>query len=108
MTRGVHMSKLEGKIALITGGSSGIGFSTAKEFVNEGAFVFITGRRDAELANAAKEIGKNVTAIKGDVSNLNDLDRVFDQIKRAKGRLDVVFANAGIAKLAPFGSITEE
>jgi NAD(P)-dependent dehydrogenase (short-subunit alcohol dehydrogenase family) len=102
------MSKLEGKIALITGGSSGIGLATAKEFVNEGAFVFITGRRDAELSKAAKEIGKNVNAIRGDVSNLNDLDRVFDQIKREKGRLDVVFANAGIAKLAPFGSITEE
>jgi len=102
------MSKLEGKIALITGGSSGIGLATAKEFVNEGAIVFITGRRDAELAKAAKEIGASVTAIKGDVSNLNDLDRVFDQIKREKGRLDVVFANAGIAKLAPLGSITEE
>ena len=102
------MSKLEGKIALITGGSSGIGLATAKEFVNEGAFVFITGRRDAELSKAAKEIGKNVNAIRGDVSNLKDLDRVFDQIKREKGRLDVVFANAGIAKLAPFGSITEE
>jgi NAD(P)-dependent dehydrogenase (short-subunit alcohol dehydrogenase family) len=102
------MSKLEAKIALITGGSSGIGLATAKEFVNEGAVVFITGRREAELSKAAKEIGKNVTAIKGDVSNLNDLDRVFDQIKREKGRLDVVFANAGIAKLAPLGSITEE
>jgi NAD(P)-dependent dehydrogenase (short-subunit alcohol dehydrogenase family) len=102
------MSKLETKIALITGGSSGIGLATAKEFVNEGAFVFITGRRDAELSKATEEIGGNVTAIKGDVSNLNDLDRAFDQIKREKGRLDVVFANAGIAKLAPLGSITEE
>jgi NAD(P)-dependent dehydrogenase (short-subunit alcohol dehydrogenase family) len=102
------MSKLEAKIALITGGSSGIGLATAKEFVNEGAFVFITGRRDAELSKATKEIGGNVTGIKGDVSNLNDLDRAFDQVKREKGRLDVVFANAGIAKLAPLGSITEE
>jgi NAD(P)-dependent dehydrogenase (short-subunit alcohol dehydrogenase family) len=102
------MSRLEGKIALITGGSSGIGLATAKEFVNEGAYVFITGRRDAELAKAAKEIGKNVTAIKGDVSNLSDLDRLFAQIQQEKGKLDVVFANAGVAKLAPLGSITEE
>jgi NAD(P)-dependent dehydrogenase (short-subunit alcohol dehydrogenase family) len=102
------MGKLDGKIALITGGSSGIGLATAKEFVKEGAHVFVTGRRDAELAAAAKEIGKNVTAINGDVSNLNDLDRLFDEIKRGKERLDVVFANAGVAKLAPFGSITEE
>ena len=102
------MGKLEGKIALITGGSSGIGLATAKEFVNEGAFVFITGRRDAELAAAAKELGKNVTAINGDVSSLNDLDRLFEEINRGKGRLDIVFANAGVAKLAPIGSITEE
>jgi NAD(P)-dependent dehydrogenase (short-subunit alcohol dehydrogenase family) len=108
VAKGAHMNRLEGKIALITGGSSGIGLATAKEFVKEGAYVFITGRRDAELANAAKEIGKNVTAIKGDVSNLADLDRLFAQIQREKGRLDVVFANAGVAKLAPFGSITEE
>src|SRR5215469_686148 len=106
--KGAHMNRLEGKIALITGGSIGIGFATAKEFVNEGAYVFITGRRDAELAKAAKEIGKNVSAIKGDVSNLADLDRLFAQIQQEKGKLDVVFANAGVAKLAPLGSITEE
>src|SRR5215472_17544423 len=106
--KGGHMGKLGGKIALITGGSSGIGLAAAKAFVNEGAHVFITGRRDAELTATAKEIGKNVTAINGDVSNLNDLDRLFDEIKRAKGRLDIVFANAGVAKLAPLGSITEE
>jgi NAD(P)-dependent dehydrogenase (short-subunit alcohol dehydrogenase family) len=102
------MGKLEGKIALVTGGSSGIGLATAKQFVNEGAFVFITGRRDAELAAAVKEIGRNVTGIQGDVSNLADLDRLFAQIQREKGRLDIVFANAGVAKLAPFGTVTEE
>jgi NAD(P)-dependent dehydrogenase (short-subunit alcohol dehydrogenase family) len=102
------MSKLEHKIALITGGNSGIGLATAKRFVKEGAYVFITGRREPELAAAIKEIGRNVTAVRGDVSNLDDLDRLFAQIKREKGRLDVVFANAGIAKYAPFGTITEE
>jgi NAD(P)-dependent dehydrogenase (short-subunit alcohol dehydrogenase family) len=102
------MNKLEGKIALVTGGNSGIGLATAKQFVNEGAYVFITGRREPELAAAVKEIGKNVTGVQGDVSNLGDLDRLFAQIKREKGKLDVVFANAGVAKLAPFGTITEE
>jgi NAD(P)-dependent dehydrogenase (short-subunit alcohol dehydrogenase family) len=102
------MGKLEGKIALVTGGNSGIGLATAKRFVNEGAYVFITGRREPELAAAVKEIGRNVTGVQGDVSNLGDLDRLFAQIEREKGRLDVVFANAGIAKYAPFGTITEE
>src|SRR5919106_7073458 len=103
-----YMDKLEGKIALITGGNSGIGLATAKEFVNKGAYVFITGRRDPELAAAVKEIGRNVTGVQGDVSNLGELDRLFAQIKREKGRLDIVFANAGIARYAPLGSITEE
>ncbi len=98
------MGKLEGKIALITGGNSGIGLATAKEFVNEGAYVFITGRRDPELAAAVKEIGRNVTGVQGDVSNLGDLDRLFAQIKREKGKLDIVFANAGVAKFAAFGT----
>jgi NAD(P)-dependent dehydrogenase (short-subunit alcohol dehydrogenase family) len=102
------MGKLEGKIALITGGNSGIGLATAKGFVNEGAYVFITGRRETELAAAVKQIGRNVTGIQGDVSNLGDLDRLFAQIKREKGKLDIVFANAGVAKLAAFGTITEE
>jgi NAD(P)-dependent dehydrogenase (short-subunit alcohol dehydrogenase family) len=102
------MGKLDGKIALITGGNSGIGLATAKEFVNEGAYVFITGRREAELARAVKEIGRNVTGVQGDVANLEDLDRLFAQIKREKGKLDIVFANAGVAKYAPLGSITEE
>src|SRR5438105_8738738 len=107
-TKEKYMSKLEGKIALITGGNSGIGLATAQQFVNEGAYVFITGRRDPELATAVKEIGRNVTGVHGDVSNLGDLDRLFAQIKREKGKLDVVFANAGIAQYAPFGAITEE
>ena len=102
------MNKLEGKIALITGGNSGIGLATAKQFVNEGASVFITGRRDQELARAVKEIGRNVTAVQGDVANLDDLDRLFAQIKREKGKLDIVFANAGAAPLAPLSKITEE
>ena len=102
------MNKLEGKIALITGGNSGIGLATAKQFVNEGAYVFITGRRDPELAAAVKEIGRNVTGVQGDVANLGDLDRLFGQIKREKGKLDIVFANAGGAKFAPLGKITEE
>src|SRR5712672_3199740 len=102
------MGKLDGKIALITGGNSGIGLATAKQFVSEGAYVFITGRRDAELAAAVKEIGKNVTGIQGDVSNIGDLDRLFAQVKREKSRLDIVFANAGVAKYAPLGAITEE
>ncbi len=102
------MGKLEGKIALITGGNGGIGLATAKQFVNEGAYVFITGRRDSELAAAVKEIGKNVTGVQGDVSNLGDLDRLFAQIKREKGKLNIVFANAGVAKYAKFGTITEE
>jgi NAD(P)-dependent dehydrogenase (short-subunit alcohol dehydrogenase family) len=102
------MNKLEGKIALITGGNSGIGLTTAKQFVNEGAYVFVTGRRAPELAAAVKEIGRSVTGVQGDVTNLADLDRLFAQIKQEKGKLDIVFANAGIAKYAPFGSITEE
>jgi NAD(P)-dependent dehydrogenase (short-subunit alcohol dehydrogenase family) len=103
-----RMGRLEGKIALITGGNSGIGLATAKQFVNEGAYVFITGRRDPELAAAVKEIGKNVTGVQGDVSNLGDLDRLFAQIKREKAKLDIVFANAGVATYAPLGTITEE
>ncbi|HWY56059.1 MAG TPA: glucose 1-dehydrogenase [Terriglobales bacterium] len=102
------MHRLEGKIALITGGTSGIGLATAKQFVNEGAYVFITGRREPELAAAVKEIGRTVSAVQGDVSNLADLDRLFGQIRKEKGKLDVVFANAGVAKYALFGKITEE
>jgi len=102
------MGKLEGKVALVTGGNSGIGLATAKRFVAEGAYVFITGRRGAELAAAVTEIGKNVTGVKGDVADAGDLDRLFTQIKREQDQLDVVFANAGVAKYASLGEITEE
>jgi NAD(P)-dependent dehydrogenase (short-subunit alcohol dehydrogenase family) len=100
--------KLEGKVAVITGGNSGIGLATARQFVAEGAHVFITGRRQAELDEAVRQIGKNVTGVPGDVSNLADLDRLFATVKRQQGRLDVLFANAGVVALAPLGEITEE
>jgi NAD(P)-dependent dehydrogenase (short-subunit alcohol dehydrogenase family) len=102
------MGKLDGKTALITGGTSGIGLATAKQFVTEGAYVVITGRRDSELTAAVKEIGRQVTGVQGDVSNLADLDRLFAEINRERARLDIVFANAGVARYAPFGTITEE
>jgi NAD(P)-dependent dehydrogenase (short-subunit alcohol dehydrogenase family) len=102
------MGKLDGKVALVTGGNSGIGLATAKRFVSEGAYVFITGRRIEELAAAVKEIGKTVTGVQGDVSKLADLDRLFAQIKREKGKIDIVFANAGVARYARLGTITEE
>jgi len=105
----VMAGKLEGKIALVTGGSSGIGLATAQNFVKEGAFVYITGRRQAELDKAVKAIGGNqVKAVRADSSHLADLDRLFAQIKQEQGRLDVVFANAGGGSLAPLGTITEE
>src|SRR6185369_9292168 len=100
--------KLSNKIALVTGGSSGLGLATAKRFLAEGAYVFITGRRQTELDEAAKELGENATAVRGDVANLADLDRLFAAIKEQKGRLDVLFANAGGGSLAPLGQITEE
>lgn len=101
--------RLEGKIALVTGGSSGIGLATAQEFVKEGAFVYITGRRQVELDKAVKAIGNGqVKAVRADASNLSDLDRLFSQIKQEKGRLDVVFANAGQAKFVPLNAVTEE
>ena len=100
--------KLEGKIALVTGGSTGIGLATAQQFVAEGAYVFITGRRQPELDAAVKTIGSNVTAIQADSSNLADLDKVYAQIKKEKGHLNILFANAGGGEFAPLGSITEE
>jgi NAD(P)-dependent dehydrogenase (short-subunit alcohol dehydrogenase family) len=98
----------EDKVVLVTGGSTGIGFATAKQFANEGAKVFITGRRSAELEAAAKEIGKGVVGITGDTSRLGDLDALFDEIRKRAGKIDVVFANAGIIDFAPIGEISEE
>jgi NAD(P)-dependent dehydrogenase (short-subunit alcohol dehydrogenase family) len=100
--------KLEGKVAVVTGGNSGIGLATARRFVGEGAYVFITGRRQGELDAAVKEIGKNVTGVQGDVAKLADLDRLYDAVKAKTGRIDILFANAGVAELAPVGEITEE
>ena len=100
--------KLEGKVALVTGGSSGIGLATAKRFVAEGAHVYITGRRKAELEAAVREIGRNVTAVQADSSKPADLDRLYAQIKQEKGKLDTIFANAGGGNFLPLGAITEE
>ncbi len=100
--------KLEGKIAVITGANSGIGLAAAKRFVAEGAHVFITGRRQAELDAAVAAIGSNVTAVQGDTSRLADLDRLYDRVRAEKGRIDVLFANAGGGSMLPLGEITEE
>lgn len=102
------MAALQGKVAVITGGSSGIGLATAKRFVKEGAYVFITGRRQAELDKAVAEIGSNVTAVQGDASNLDDLDRLYKEVAIKKGKLDVLFANAGIAEPKPTGAVSAE
>ena len=102
------MSKLQGKVAVITGGTSGLGLATAQRFVAEGAYVFITGRRQAELDAAVKTIGKNVTGVRGDVANASDVDRLYETVKKEKGNIDVLFANAGTGSFAPLGSITEE
>src|SRR5579862_6897618 len=102
------MPKLDGKVALVTGGTSGIGLAAATALAKEGAYVYITGRRARELAAAVQEIGRNATGVQGDVSNTGDLDRLFAQIRAGKGRLDILFANAGIAKDAALGNSTEE
>jgi NAD(P)-dependent dehydrogenase (short-subunit alcohol dehydrogenase family) len=100
--------RLEGKTAVITGGTEGIGLATAKRFVEEGAYVFITGRRQQQLDEALKAIGANVSGVQGDVARLADLDRLYETVAKVKGRIDVVFANAGVVELVPFGAITEE
>jgi NAD(P)-dependent dehydrogenase (short-subunit alcohol dehydrogenase family) len=102
------MGKLDGRVAVVTGGSSGIGLAAAKRLVAEGAYVFITGRRTPELDAAVAEIGRNVTGLQGDVSKLDDIARWFSAVKEARGRVDVLFANAGIAEGAALGEITEE
>src|SRR5258706_2823318 len=101
-------NRFEGKIVAVTGGSSGIGLTTAQQFVSEGATVFITARRQEQLDSSVNEIGKNVIAVQGDVSMAADRDRLFDQIGQTAGRLDVVVANAGSGTFMPFGSYTEE
>lgn len=101
------MSKLDNKIALVTGGTSGIGLATVQELVKEGAYVFITGRLESALDEAVKVIDRNVTGIKADASNLEDLDTLYEVIKREKGRLDILFVNAGGGTMAPLGSITK-
>src|SRR5467141_4163215 len=100
--------KLEGKTAVITGGTEGIGLATAKLFAKEGAYVFITGRRQKELDEAVKAIGANVSGVQGDVAQLGDLDRLYETISKVKGRIDIVFANAGVGEFVPFGAVTEE
>jgi NAD(P)-dependent dehydrogenase (short-subunit alcohol dehydrogenase family) len=101
------MKKLEGKVAVITGGNSGIGLATAERFVSDGAYVFINGRRQSELDEAVKQIGKDITGVQGDVSNLADLDRLYAAVKEQKGRIDILFANAGVGELAALGEISE-
>jgi NAD(P)-dependent dehydrogenase (short-subunit alcohol dehydrogenase family) len=102
------MGKLQGKVAVVTGGTEGIGLATAKLFVEEGAFVFITGRRQKELDEAVKAIGANVSGVRGDVAKSADLDHLYETVSEVKGRIDIVFANAGVAEFVPFGAVTEE
>ena len=101
------MNKLEGKVAVITGASTGIGLTTAQLFVSEGAHVYITGRRQSELDAAVRQIGKNVTSVQGDVSNLTDLDHLYATVKQHHGHIDVLFANAGVGEIAALGEISE-
>ena len=102
------MGKLEGKVAVITGGSSGMALASAKRFVEEGAYVFITGRKQEQLDAAVKQIGRNVTGVRGDASNLDDLDRLFETVKREKGRIDILFASAGWGVASPLGEVTAQ
>jgi|SRR5689334_5069899 NAD(P)-dependent dehydrogenase (short-subunit alcohol dehydrogenase family) len=101
------MKRLEGKVAVITGGNSGIGLATAQRFVSEGAYVFITGRRQSELDAAVSQIGRDITGVQSDVSNLADLDRLYAKVKEQKDHIDILFANAGLGELASLETITE-
>lgn len=102
------MGKLDGKVAVITGGTEGIGFATAQIFVKAGAYVFITSRRKKELDEAVTAIGSNVSGVQGDVARLADLDRLYETVGKAKGRIDIIFANAGVGELVPFDLVSEE
>lgn len=102
------MGKLDGKVAVVTGGSSGIGLAIAQRFVDEGAYVFITGRRQAELDKAAAEIGRDVTAVQGDIADLDDLDRLWATVKADKGGVDIIVANAGVAQQVTLADATVE
>jgi NAD(P)-dependent dehydrogenase (short-subunit alcohol dehydrogenase family) len=99
------MRKLEGKVAVVTGGSSGMALASARRFVEEGAYVFITGRRQEALDEAIRLIGRNVTGVGGDAANLDDLDRLFDTVKREKGKIDVLYASAGTGEAVPLGEM---
>src|SRR5262249_28105719 len=105
---GGDMGKLDGRVAVITAATSGMALATAKLFVEQGAYVFITGRRQKQLDDAVKAIGRNVTGVQGDAGNLADLDRLYGVVKREKGRIDVLFASAGYGEMAPIGEVTEE
>ena len=102
------MGKLEGKVAVITGGSSGMALASARLFVEEGAYVFVTGRRQDALDEAVKLIGRNVTGVRGDAANLDDLDRLFETVQREKGKIDILFASAGTGEALKLGEITEQ
>jgi NAD(P)-dependent dehydrogenase (short-subunit alcohol dehydrogenase family) len=102
------MGKLDGKIAVITGATTGMALATAKLFAKEGAHVFITGRRQDALDQAVKEIGKNVTGVRGDSGNLEDLDRLFETVRKEKGRIDILFASAGVGWWVPLEEVTEQ
>src|SRR6202042_2882763 len=106
--KGKFMGKLDGKVAVITGGSSGMALASAKRFVEEGAYVFITGRRQVTLDEAVRLIGRNVTGVRGDAANLDDLDRLFNMVQKQKGKIDILFASAGKGEAAVLGEITEE
>src|SRR6202789_4337393 len=99
--------KLQEKVAVITGGTEGIGLATATRFANEGAHVFITGRRQKELDEAVQAIGSNVTGVQGDVAKLDDIDRLYETVSKVKGRIDIVFANAGVGEFVPLKAVTE-
>jgi NAD(P)-dependent dehydrogenase (short-subunit alcohol dehydrogenase family) len=102
------MGKLQGKVAVITGATEGIGLATAQLFVNEGAYVFITGRRQKKLDEALMGIGSNATGVRGDVAKLADLDRLYETVSKVKGRIDIIFANAGVGEFVPFPKVSEE